>query len=126
MIDLKSKLLELPEITALVGRFDPHSLSWPWQHPDARVDRLQQAVMSVVASGARRPRADVFAQIAAAAGARGQAGGKPGGGPGQGGGRPGAGPGQTPPHMGPGQTPPHMTEAWYCCAEPGPDQGDLV
>jgi len=117
LVTAESKLLELPEITALVGRFDPHSLSWPWQHPDARVDRLQQAVMSVVASGARRPRADVFAQIAAAAGARGQAGGKPGGGPGQGGGRPGAGP---------GKTPPHMTEAWYCCAEPGPDQGDLV
>jgi hypothetical protein len=23
-------------------------------------------------------------------------------------------------------TPPYMTEAWYCCAEPGPEQVDLV
>ena len=23
-------------------------------------------------------------------------------------------------------TPPYMTEAWYCCAEPGPEQIDLV
>jgi len=30
-------------------------------------------------------------------------------------------PGQTP-----GLTPPYMTEGWYCCAEPGPEQTDLV
>ena len=25
-----------------------------------------------------------------------------------------------------GAMPPYMTEGWYCCAEPGPEQLDLV
>jgi hypothetical protein len=25
-----------------------------------------------------------------------------------------------------GSPPPHLTEAWYCCAEPGPDIADFV
>jgi radical SAM superfamily enzyme YgiQ (UPF0313 family) len=100
LVTAESKLLELPDIKGLVDPFDPHSLSWPWQHPDRRVDRLQQEVMRIVAAGSRRLRSEVFAEIAAVSGSD--------------------------PTLRRGQTPPYMTEAWYCCAEPGPEQVDLV
>ena len=114
LVTAESKLLELADIKSLVDPFDPHSLSWPWRHRDPRVDRLQVDVMRIVAAGSRRSRSEVFAHIAAAAGVQGQAWGRPGPGPGQAWARP------------QGQTPPYMTEAWYCCAEPGPEQVDLV
>jgi radical SAM superfamily enzyme YgiQ (UPF0313 family) len=103
LVTSESKLLELPDIKGLVDPFDAHSLSWPWRHPNPQVDRLQQEVTGIVGAGSGRSRGEVFAQIAAAGGARGQAWGQAG-----------------------GQAPPHMTEAWYCCAEPGPEQVDLV
>jgi len=102
LVTAQSKLLELPEIRGLVEPFDPASLSWPWRHHDSRVDRLQQDVMGIVGAYAGRPRADVFAAIADRAGSD-----------------PAAGR-----HR--GLTPPYMTESWYCCAEPGPEQVDLV
>jgi hypothetical protein len=85
---------------------------WPWRHPDPGVDRLQQDVMRIVGSGSRRSRTDVFAQIAALSGStRGLA--------------LSAAPGLAP-GLARGLTPPYMTEAWYCCAEPGPEQVDTV
>jgi radical SAM superfamily enzyme YgiQ (UPF0313 family) len=110
LVTAESKLLELTDITRLVDPFDPQSLSYPWRHRDPSVDRLQTAVMRIVGAAAGRSRRDVFAHIATAAGLqspRGQA-------SGQGSGQAGS------------QTPPYMTEAWYCCAEPGPEQVDLV
>jgi len=103
LVTAESKLLDLTDITSLVDPFDPQSLSYPWRHPDPRVDRLQADVMRIVGSAAG-PRREVFAQIAAAAGVNNPWGQRPS----------------------PGQTPPYMTEAWYCCAEPGPEQVDLV
>jgi radical SAM superfamily enzyme YgiQ (UPF0313 family) len=102
LVTAQSKLLELPEIRGLVEPFDPASLSWPWRHHDSRVDRLQRDVMGIVGAYAGRPRADVFAAIAD---------------------RSGSAP-TTGRHR--GLTPPYMTESWYCCAEPGPEQVDLV
>ena len=104
LVTAESKLLELTDIKSLVDPFDPRSLSYPWRHRDPSVDRLQAAVMRIVGVAAGRPRGDVFAQLAAAAGLNNPR-------------------GQTPLR---GQTPPYMTEAWYCCAEPGPEQVDLV
>jgi len=104
LVTAESKLLELTDIKDLVDPFDPHSLSWPWRHRDPHVDRLQVDMMRIVGSAAGRPRTELFAQIAAAAGLNNPW-------------------GRTPPR---GQTPPYMTEAWYCCAEPGPEQVDLV
>jgi radical SAM superfamily enzyme YgiQ (UPF0313 family) len=104
LVTAESKLLELTDIEHLVDPFDPHSLSWPWRHRDPRVDRLQVDVMRIVGSAGGRPRTDLFARIAAAAGLNDPW-------------------GQSLPR---GQTPPYMTEAWYCCAEPGPEQVDLV
>jgi radical SAM superfamily enzyme YgiQ (UPF0313 family) len=104
LVTAESKLLELADIKTLVDPFDPHSLSWPWRHRDPRVDRLQVDVMRIVGSASGRSRTELFAHIAAAAGLNHPS-------------------GQTPPR---GHTPPYMTEAWYCCAEPGPEQVDLV
>jgi hypothetical protein len=111
LVTAESKLLELPDIRGLVAPFDPESLTWPWRHADARVDALQTAVMRI--AGLRTPRSEAFAAIVETAlrsdpGDRHHR-------------------GQAPIH-GSTQplTPPYMTEEWYCCAEPGPEQTDLV
>ena len=52
-----SPLLELPDIQAVITRFDPASLTWPWRHRDPRVDALQQSVMRTVGVRAQAPRA---------------------------------------------------------------------
>ena len=79
LITAGSPLLELPDIQAAIGEFDPASLTWPWRHRDPRVDALQQSVMRGVAAKSSVRRAV-----------------------------------------------PHMTEAWYCCAEPSPEDMRLV
>ena len=47
LVTWQSRLLELPDIATLVGPFDPRTLTYPWQHPDARVDDLQRRVMAL-------------------------------------------------------------------------------
>ena len=103
LVTAESKLLELPEVRDLVGPFDAHSLMFPWRHPDPRVDDLQRTVMKVVTGAPGASRSAVFERIwteALGAGAR--------------------------PPRGKGLPSPYMTEGWYCCAEPGPEQLDLV
>jgi radical SAM superfamily enzyme YgiQ (UPF0313 family) len=102
LVTAESRLLELPDIRDLVAPFDAASLIWPWRHVDPRVDALQVAVMRI--AGLRIPRTEAFSAIARLANSD-----------------RGLTAGQTR-----GQTPPYMTEAWYCCAEPGPEQVDLV
>ena len=123
LIPAQSALLDLPEVVAMVDPFDSTSLTWPWRHADPRVDVLQQQVMALVGARAGVPRAEVFAETATLA-------------------RKLRGlsveiPGSDPSHTrhrpstiardalsaveGRGQTPPYLTEAWYCCAEPGPE-----
>ena len=113
LVTAESKLLELPDIRGLVAPFDPESLTWPWRHADARVDALQTAVMRI--ASLRTPRSEAFAAIAETAYAVAGRTARPA-------------PGLTLPWPGPGprQAPPYMTEEWYCCAEPGPEQADLV
>jgi radical SAM superfamily enzyme YgiQ (UPF0313 family) len=70
LVTAGSPLLELPEIRARVERFDSGSLTWPWQHEDPRVDRLQEEVMRIVGvrlSGARGAVFDAAMAIATAA-----------------------------------------------------------
>jgi radical SAM superfamily enzyme YgiQ (UPF0313 family) len=113
LVTAESKLMELPDIRELVDPFDAQSLTFPWRHRDPRVDELQRAVMEVIAGASREARSDVFDRIWALA----------------------VGPGAAhaeacalrPRHpREKGQTPPYMTEGWYCCAEPGPEQLDLL
>lgn len=45
LVTWQSRLLELPDIREVIGAFDPKTLTYPWTHPDPRVDDLQQAMM---------------------------------------------------------------------------------
>jgi hypothetical protein len=106
LVTAESKLLELPDIKGIVAPFDAESLTWPWRHSDPHVDVLQAAVMRM--ARVRIPRTEAFAAIRESAYSAG-----------------GLTRGQTPGQT-PTPTPPYLTEAWYCCAEPGPEQTDLV
>ena len=63
----RSRLLELDDVRALVRAFDPVTLTYPWAHPDPRVDRLHDEVSRIVGVRLNAPRAEVFSQIWAAA-----------------------------------------------------------
>ncbi len=65
LVTWKSRLLELRDIARLVGPFDPHTLTYPWRHPDPRVDRLQAAIMRLVGVRMTRPRHEIVAAIRA-------------------------------------------------------------
>jgi hypothetical protein len=107
LITNNSLLLELPDIQAVVAEFDPASLTWPWHHPDSRVDALQQQVMRRVGNNPRASRPETFAAIrglsegtAASAAANGAS--------------------------APPRAVPMLSENWYCCAEPSPEDMRLV
>ena len=65
--DVRSPLLDLPEIRKVVAPFDPGSLTWPWHHDDVRVDALHTAVMQLVGAASAMPRPEVFDAISALA-----------------------------------------------------------
>ena len=99
LITAESPLLHDVDIERHVSRFDPASLTWPWRHDDARVDRLQATVMQIVKTAGAASRAETFFAISRVA--REQA---------------GLTASAVPVHRG---TPvPYVTEPWYCCAEP--------
>jgi radical SAM superfamily enzyme YgiQ (UPF0313 family) len=109
LITARSRLLDLPEIGALVGAYDDAALYYPWAHPDPRVDALHAEINDIVACGAscELSRAEVFEQIRDRAEA---IDGHP------------RGPRRIAAH-GAAATPiPQMSEPWYCCAEPTPLQ----
>ncbi len=47
LVTWQSRLLELPEILAVIGPFDASTLTYPWKHPDPRVDELQRTMMEM-------------------------------------------------------------------------------
>jgi hypothetical protein len=108
LVTADSALLGLPEVLELVEPFDGSSLTWPWRHPDPRVDALQHDIMDIVGRMSSAPRLKVFETVRTAAqeiaGASGRGAGHAK--------RIGSG------ERRPGVTPPFMTESWYCCAEP--------
>ncbi len=109
LVTAESALFELDEVRAMVDPFDPASLTWPWRHTDPAVDRLQSDVMQLVGSMRAESRRAVFSAIDAAAREAARI-------------RPrsaGIKRRATSPA-------PHLTEAWYCCAEPGPDSASYV
>ncbi len=65
LITAQSALLDLPSIKALVHPFDEQALVYPWNHPDPRVDALQQDVIRLVeeAEKAGQTRREIFAQV---------------------------------------------------------------
>jgi radical SAM superfamily enzyme YgiQ (UPF0313 family) len=99
LVTAGSPLLELDDIRRVVEPFDAASLTWPWRHPDPRVDALQAAVMRFVGAAAAMPRAQAFAGIAALA-------------------REYAELPAAPRRARTGVPVPYVSEPWYCCAEP--------
>jgi radical SAM superfamily enzyme YgiQ (UPF0313 family) len=63
-----SRLLELPDVRALVGPLDEPSLSYTWQNPDPRVEALCRDVQRLTRDSSSSRRA-LFAQICERAGA---------------------------------------------------------
>jgi hypothetical protein len=62
LIPQGSRMLELPDVRALAGTFDPTSLTHIWRHPDPQVDALQQDLERLVGSRLNAPRDEVFAR----------------------------------------------------------------
>jgi hypothetical protein len=60
-----SRLLELAEVRALAGDFDPRALVHPWRHQDPSLDRLARGLQELVKQQDRRaaPRSETFAKI---------------------------------------------------------------
>ena len=98
-----SRLLELPDVHALVDPFDRALLGWPWRHPDPRVDALQARIADLVESGSENSREETFAQAWRLAHAA---------------------LGETAPNLPDdlGEPIPCHSEPWYCCAEPTGEQ----
>ena len=102
LIPQGSLLLELPDMQTHIGAFDPKLLGYPWNNPDARVDRLQLAVQDLVmkAEAEKSSRREIFVSIwrlaHAALGA------------------------EIPELVKSGMSAPipRLSEPWYCCAEP--------
>jgi len=65
LIPAGSRLLELEEVTGLVGAFDPSALAYPWRNPDPRVDVLGETIEELVATGEklRLSRRAIFERI---------------------------------------------------------------
>jgi tRNA A37 methylthiotransferase MiaB len=61
LIPAGSRLLELEDVQALIGPFDPQSLSFPWQHPDPAMDDLYRQVRRVVQK--RTSRHAIFREV---------------------------------------------------------------
>jgi hypothetical protein len=61
LVTAGSPLLDLPDVKNLVDPFDSGSLTWPWRHADARVDRLQEDIMRLVGVETSHPRRATFA-----------------------------------------------------------------
>lgn len=59
----RSRLLELEEVQRIVRAFDPVSLTYPWTHPDPRVDALHERVSKIVGVRITGNRPDVFARV---------------------------------------------------------------
>ena len=93
LITQGSLLLELPEVRAGIGSFDPAALTYPWRNQDPALDALAAAAQRAVAREERRgaPRIEIFRKIWDLAE---------------------AGPVETPrPDR---ATIPYLTEPWYC------------
>jgi radical SAM superfamily enzyme YgiQ (UPF0313 family) len=104
LIPAGSRLLELPEVSAMVGPFDSAALVFPWKHKDARVDALAREISQLVQRGdsLKLPRTKIFAHIRRAAHVAAE---------------------NRPPngvvHSVLRSAPvPYLDEPWYCCAEP--------
>jgi hypothetical protein len=59
-----SRLLTQPDVRDLVGPFELATLTYPWRHPDPRVDELQRDVLEIVGGQQDTSRHEQFDAIA--------------------------------------------------------------
>ena len=101
-----SRLLELAGVRAVIGPFNPRSLTYPWVHADHRVDDLQARLEALAGDSLSAPRNEIFGRIwmlaHEAAGL--------------------AAPRATENGLVTRPAIPFMSEPWYCCAEPTAEQ----
>ena len=97
-----SRLLDLGAVRDVCQPFNPGSLTFPWTHPDPRVDALHQQIDAAVGAHLAAPRREVFDRIWAIA--HGMAGVD--------------GVQRLPRPEASGVSVPYLNEPWYCCAEP--------
>jgi radical SAM superfamily enzyme YgiQ (UPF0313 family) len=104
LIPAGSRLLELPEVSAMVEEFDSAELVFPWTHQNPRVDALAREISQLVQRGdsLKLSRTEIFSHIRQAANAAA-------------GNRAPNGVALTPLKSAPV---PYLDEPWYCCAEP--------
>ena len=104
LIPAGSRLLELPDISAMVGPFDFAALVYPWKHEDPRVDALAREISQLVQRGdsLKLSRTQIFSHISRAAKAA--AGNRA--------------PNGKADSILKGAPVPYLDEPWYCCAEP--------
>ena len=106
LVPAASRVLDIEDSERYLGPFDTSILGHPWQHPDPRMDRLQQAVQVWVQQGEAegRSRREIFAGIWRLTH---EAAGRP-----------------VPAlqHHASGTAIPRLSENWYCCAEPTCEQ----
>src|SRR5258708_38424653 len=71
LIPAGSRLLELPEVAAMIGPFDSAALVFPWIHEDTRVDALAREISQLVQRGdsLNLSRTEIFSHIRRAANA---------------------------------------------------------
>jgi radical SAM superfamily enzyme YgiQ (UPF0313 family) len=104
LIPAGSRLLELPDVSAMVGPFDSAALVFPWKHADVRLDALAREISQLVQRGdsLKLSRTEIFSHIRraaqAAAGNRLSIGAAP--------------------SLLKSAPVPYLDEPWYCCAEP--------
>jgi radical SAM superfamily enzyme YgiQ (UPF0313 family) len=108
LIPAGSRLLELPDVRAMVGPFDSAALVFPWKHEDSRVEALCREISDLVQRGekSKLSRTQIFSHIRRAA-------------------RAAVGNGEMSgisPLQSKGTPVPFLDEPWYCCAEPMNDQ----
>lgn len=108
LVPAGSRLLELPEVSAMVGTFDSAALVYPWKHEDARVDGLAREISGLVQRGEslKLSRTEIFSHIRrtayATAGKRALD--------------------DNAAAIAQSVPVPRLDEPWYCCAEPTDDQ----
>jgi Radical SAM superfamily len=105
LIPAGSRLLELPEVNALIGPFDSSALVFPWTHADARMDALAREISQIVqrGDGLKLSRTEIFSHIRRAAQA--SSGNRA--------------PDSAADFLAAKNEPvPYLDEPWYCCAEP--------
>ena len=64
LIPQGSRMLELEEVRAAAGPFDPETLTYRWVHADRRVDRLHEEAAALVGSRLTAERRQVFERSA--------------------------------------------------------------